>query len=388
MRTWKKKLQQGSIAMVMVLVTLALVTSVVLEVMSFSQVSATVVSNHRDAEKAYQLARAAVRWSFFRLQLDSSLDRIPAIPGTNYGGKKDDLSEFQWAVSIPYPFNFGVPTEEEAVSETFAPEGIDIGGTFTSTLYDESAKININDVLSAGIAGRKQWSAATEIFENLLVSLRFQPYFKNKDHRELLWAIDDWTDSDSQVNHLGGGIEDIEYQDENNSNIGVKNGPFYSVEELRLLKPMKEELFQELKPFITVYPFNAQLPRMSTMLPTPLGKINVNTAPLELIAALFSRAVMPEEQSRLQCAQTVAQYRQNIAFRSKNEFIRVVQESCNVGGSQASAFSSGVKGILSVRSDLFSIEAIGMAGKMEKTIHAVVSRQRANKPQIFFWKVI
>jgi len=377
--------------MVMVLVTLAVITSIVLEIISTSQVSATIVVNHRDGEKAYQLARAAVRWSMFRLQLDTMLDQIPEIPGTNYGGRKDDPSEFQWAVPISYPFAFGAaPTGEEGEAPKVAAETSDIGGTFVSVLEDESARINLNDVGSGGVGMNRQWSGAAEVLENLILSLRFQPYFKNKDHRDLLWAIDDWTDNDSEVNHLGGGIEDAEYQVQERPDLNVKNGPFYSLEEVRQLKPMTDDLFLELKPFITVYPFNAATGRSSSVI-IPSSKINVNTAPLELIAATLSRQLISDERARLACAQAIVKYREGAIFRKKADFIQFAQQNC-VGGQPTQGsprlFSVTVNNILDVRSDVFRIEATGSSGETEKTIRAVVLRPQAGETRILYWKVI
>lgn len=381
----------------MVLATIAMITAIVAEIAYRSQVAATVVVNRRDDAKAYQLARAAFRWSLFRLQLDSSLDKIPEIPNTNYGGKKDDLTEIQWAIPLSYPFALGdlnqkdqeITEEIEAQAKQALNEASDIGGSFLSVITDESAKISLNDVGSGGPSGNIRWSAAAEVLENLLLSHRFKPYMKDKDHRELLWAIDDWTDANSEVNHLGGGIEDAEYIVDNAS-YHIKNGPFYTLSEIRLLKPVSEELFRELKPFVTVYPFNARLPRSSNTYVVPLARININTAPLEVIAALFNRSAMSNLRERLDCAQQFVKARQGIVFRKKKDFYAFLQQSCGASmgqGGTPAIINRSVDNILDVRSDLFSIEATGSAGKIEKTIHAVIWRRNPAKPRILFWKV-
>lgn len=374
--------------MILVLISIAIISAVALDMNYRAQVSAKVVANRRDYLKAYELAKAAFRWSLFRLQLDASLDRIPAIPGTNYGGKKDDLMEIQWTMPMPYPFpNFGILGEKQ---ESPDPED----GSFTTAITDESAKINLNDVGSGGIEGqRRVWSGASEVLENLLLLPRFHAVLGRQDHREVLWAIEDWTDADSVVNRLSGGVEDLEYKMDG-VDYNVKNGPFYTKDELRLLKPMTEELIAELAPFVTVYPFNVNLPYVWTQKPQEAGKINVNTAPLELIAAVVSRSAIPDAKSRLMCAQQFLKSRATVAYRSirgaEPSFLAFLSKAC--GGSIESgaanpAVTPMVERVLSVSSDIFAVEAVGQVGTAEKTIQAVVSRLDPNQPKVQFWKV-
>jgi general secretion pathway protein K len=387
----------SGVALLMVLTALALITAIVVEITYTSQLSATIVTNHRDGQRAYELARAAIRWSVFRLQLDNMLDQIPAVAQTNYGGRKDDLSEVQWAFPLMYPFATaalaGAPEEGSQPSETAkqaspSPATTE-DGSFVTTLADESAKINLNDVGRGGPQGQQQPSGAMEVLENLLLSDRFRIYFKDKDHRTLLWAIEDWIDADSEINHLGGGIEDAEYETENRDH-HVKNAPFYSLMEIRELRPMNDKLYRELLPFVTVYPFDARLPRYSTVPVTPMGKININTAPLEVIAALFNRAAMPDQQPRLQCAQQVVKYRKNVVFRTIPDLMTFLQQMCGAAppGQGEPIISPRVQIILNVRSDTFLAEASGFAGNVGKTIRAVLSRQNPAQPKILHWKVL
>ncbi len=382
---------RGSVALTMVLMIIAIITTLAIEISYRSQVSASLVVNKRDYIKAYELAKASFRWSLMRLSLDTALDQIPAIPGTNYGGKKDDLSEMQWAMPLPYPLPIGGSLLEKS------PEQLseELGGSFISNIYDETAKINLNDVGSGGPETQKTWSGTAEVLENLILSYRFKRFVKDQDHRELLWAIEDWVDDDSKVNHMSGGIEDAQYALDSIPNFHVKNGPFYTVDEVKLLKPMTSDMFEEIKPFITVYPFDAKLPKLSTQPVNPLGTININTAPLELIAALFNRQALPNLKARLECAQLVTQARELQAFRSVGKgdggFIAFLNSQCGGAESQQEGqfpiVSNIVQKILAVRSDYFRIEAQGTVGKITTTIDAVVSRKDSKKPQIMYWRV-
>lgn len=396
----RRKLNRG-IALIFVLGTVAVISVIAIEMAQKTQMAKMMVVQHRDSVKALELAKAAYRWSIFRLQMDLILDQVPAIPGTNYGGKKDDFSEIQWNFPLTYPFPvismLGTP-DSNATDEN-KNGAVDPGedGTFASTITDESARINLNDVGSSTIQSGTRWSGAAAVLVNLLASPRFSSYFdldSNKNILDIPRAIDDWTDSDTQVNYIRGGDETTEYKIDN-GNYKIKNGPMYTVDELKMLAPIKDDLFQELKPFVTVYPFNSKLPRVASQPITPLGKININTAPIELIAALFSQSAISSNRGRLECAQNFAKVRQVTAFRSiktgatEPSLMTFLQTNCGAeAGPNAKSFiDTEVLGILDVRSDVFRIEASGFSGDIEKKIVAVVLRSATDKPKVLYWKV-
>ncbi len=66
----------------------------------------------------------------------------------------------------------------------------------------------------------------------------------------MLHAILDWRDRDDVRRRLG--AEDAAYR-ERGLDYGAKNGPFNSIEELRLVAGMAEDIFQKLAPALTVY---------------------------------------------------------------------------------------------------------------------------------------
>jgi type II secretory pathway component PulK len=389
--------KNSGIALIFVLGTVAIISVIAIEMAQKVQMAKMMVVERRDSVKALELAKAAYRWSLFRLQMDKTLDKVPAIPGTNYGGPKDDFSEIQWNFPLTYPFpvtSILTGTTDDQPQSTPSDPGEN--GTFASTITDESAKLNINDVGSSTIQSGTRWSGAASILVNLLASPRFQLFFSassNKNILDIPRAIDDWTDSDTQVNYLRGGDENTEYKTENIT-FNVKNGKMYTVDEVRMLEPMNYKLFEELKPFITVYPFDAKLPRISASPVVPLGKLNINTAPVELIAAIFSQTAMTSNRARLDCAQLFAKMRAVAAFRSvksggtEPNLMTFLQSNCGGGTPEnvKTFIDSEVLGILDVRSDVFRIEASGFAGDIEKKIEAVVLRS-GDKPKVLYWKV-
>ncbi len=399
----KIRKKNHGIALIFVLGTITVISIIAIEMAQRTQMSKMMVVQRRDSVKAMELAKAAFRWSMFRLQLDQTLDQVPAIPGTNYGGKKDDMSEVQWTFPLSYPFptlsGLGEVQNQESESDTSSLSTTDTSedGTFASTITDESSKINLNDVGSSTIQSGTKWSGAASVLVNLLASPRFSLFFNSKSNENILdipRAIDDWTDYDNQVNYIRGGDENTEYKVDPDL-YDVKNGPLYTLNEFKLLAPVKDKLFQEIKPFVTVYPFNAKLPRVSSQPVTSLGKININTAPLELIAAVFSQTGVPSNRARLECAQNFAKMRATVAFRSitkgqtEPNFWSFLEKACGAPTDPNAANSfieTSVLAILDVRSDVFRIEASGFSGDIEKRIEAVVLRS-TDKPKVLYWKV-
>lgn len=102
-------------------------------------------------------------------------------------------------------------------------------------IQDETGKIDLN-------------SARTEILNGLITSL---PYpFKPGEEVRLLQSILDWRDRDNLVRQYG--AEDGEYAAQGLP-YGTKNGPFNSVDELRLVLGMNNTLYQLMQPALTVY---------------------------------------------------------------------------------------------------------------------------------------
>jgi general secretion pathway protein K len=89
---------------------------------------------------------------------------------------------------------------------------------------------------------------------------------------EIINAMIDWQDGgDFDTETSPGGAEDFYYEAE--SGYDCKDAGFESVEELLLVKGITEEIFSEIKDYITAY---------------SSGRININTAPREVLNAVIN----------------------------------------------------------------------------------------------------
>lgn len=121
------------------------------------------------------------------------------------------------------------------------------GLSLTVILNDENGRFNLNSFYTLSLTDKIK---AVEGFKRLLRKLKLD--------EDISLIISDWIDRDSDEDYPGG---------ERNS----KNKGLYSIEELLQIPGITEEIFQKLKPYVTCYTD---------------GKININSAPLEVLLTM------------------------------------------------------------------------------------------------------
>ncbi|MDD5194414.1 MAG: type II secretion system protein GspK [Candidatus Omnitrophica bacterium] len=122
------------------------------------------------------------------------------------------------------------------------------------SVFDEARKLNIN-------------MASLPVMERLFMIVLG---FDKIEASELAASIVDWRDTDSLLTLPLGSAEDSYYRNFPYS-YEAKDGPFEALEELLLVKGVTREVFEKLNNYITIYGD---------------GKININTAPEEVLNAV------------------------------------------------------------------------------------------------------
>ncbi|MCY7389540.1 MAG: type II secretion system minor pseudopilin GspK [Burkholderiales bacterium] len=132
------------------------------------------------------------------------------------------------------------------------------GALLTGFFRDESSRFNVNNLVTDD---GKQSEPDVAIFKRLLENGGL--------NADLAYALADWIDKDDETS-FPGGAEDLAYlalpQPYRAANQRIVN-----IEELYRVKGFDVETFSKLKPFITALPGRS--------------KININTAPQEVLAA-------------------------------------------------------------------------------------------------------
>lgn len=146
----------------------------------------------------------------------------------------------------------------EAWARALPPLPVEGGGTIEARISDAQARFNLNNLWRNGAPS----GTDIGVFRRLLKALDLEP--------GLTEALLDWIDPDTVARPQG--AEDSDYR-----NVAVPyraaNQALQSVDELRLVKGFSVAAVERLRPFVGALPDA-----------TP---INLNTAPVEVLAALF-----------------------------------------------------------------------------------------------------
>ena len=219
-------------------------------------------------------------------------------------------------------------------------------GSLRVTIEDESARINLNR--TARDLGKAEdsfyFQAAARLFKRSGVTI------------DLLDALADWQDLNDDP--LPGGAETAHYM-KLKQPYKAKNGKLRTVEELLLIRGFDMPSLARIKPFVRVYP-EAEL--------ADSNKININTAPREVLAALADD--MSDDLAR-----------QITDYRITNPFKATGQLS-NVPGLESIA--SRLQLYTSVTSSLYRITSEARVGETVRTVEAVVDLQ-STQP-FLYWR--
>ncbi len=228
--------QQQGVALILALLVVALATTAAVALTSDQQLSLRRGGNLFARDQALQYALGAEAWAQLWLQRDAKDNKI-------------DHEQEAWATDIP-----PLPVE---------------GGVIVAQLFDLQGRFNLNNLLTNN--GQKD-PAQFDRLQNLFAALDIPVTTAD--------AVADWLDTDLNTSGAGGAEDDFYLNQEHAYRSA--NQPMQSPTEFRLLREVKPEIIEKLRP--EEQP--ADDPRlMITALPgfTP---INVNTAPVAVLQSL------------------------------------------------------------------------------------------------------
>lgn len=248
--------------------------------------------------------------------------------------------------------NTGNDTLDELWSRPSPP--IQFGeGAATVTIEDEERRINLNRlVLPNGNAPDEQRLAG---FRRLLEILDIDGTVAD--------AVVDWLDNDDSPRV--GGAESAYY-------LGLpypyrsKNDLFDTVGELRLVRGVTPEVFEKLRPYVTV---------LSS------GKVNLNTAPKEVLMSLSAGADAAEGGTIDEAAADAI-----LAYREEHPFTKP-DEIGNVSPFLQDLYRrTRLRDLVDVRSTVFRVRSTGTYWDTSRTVEAVGIRS-GNAIQWRIWRL-
>lgn len=287
----------------MTIMITALLATVVVEYNYEANFNLDIANNYKDKLKASYLAQSGLTFAKLYLSADDA---------------QDLMGEYLEEIT---PLLHGKP--------------IPLGeGYVTVNLDEEDGKINLNKILVS--------YSVRDAFLNLLDD--------NNIDTAVYASLVDWIDLDDDV--FENGAEDIYYQTLEHP-YPCKNGPLESIEELKLVKGVDEELFNKLKGAVTIY---------------SEGLINVNTASKEVLMSL-------SENMREYDAEQIIERRNENKFEDINEL--------NFLGDRFNEIKNGI----TVGNTSYKIVATGVVNEISYKITNYVST-RGSQVKLLYAKEI
>ncbi len=314
--------RERGVALLVAILVVALLTVTVIPFFYDGRVEQAVASNLYTGLQASYLARSGVALAEGLLRLD--------MEGRDTRGI-DSLNE-PWAGLNNVPIGAG-------------------GGSVSIVVTDEAGKLNVNRLVSSG-GGTGQRTGQVDdrrrsYLQRLLVIRGQDP--------GLVDALIDWLDPDeSEVS--GSGAERSYYQGLDPP-YEPADGPLSTLAELRLVKGWTPEVFAAVAPFLTIYGD---------------GKVNLNTAPPEVLMAMSASDRVKEAEAR-----AIVEWRREKPFRQVTEITQVPGLSL-----PANEFNQADT---TVQSAFFSVVATGGFRGSTAVVRAVLDRS-GGQPRRIYWR--
>jgi general secretion pathway protein K len=317
---------EKGMALLLVLVIVALLSSLLMEFAFSTHVDLRLTETYRDSTRAWYLSKGGIQAGRMILRLD--------------GNAYDHPSEI-WGAGVPaYP-----------VGEN---------GFVSIEIEDMSGKLNLNDLVTTGGPNAPMRLVFTRLFEDL--EQHHPEAFPGRPD-DMVAALIDWIDADDEVDRGPGadgsaeGAESAYYLSLDRP-YPAKNALFDTLDELLLVRDFTPQTLRLLEPFVTVHPRQG-------------SAVNINTAPAEVLIALHDDV----DQSAAE----------RILLAREEQPFTTIEDLRDLLGAESLAYSGLATAGVRVRSDFFRITSrAGVGDGGARTATAVVN---ATGEQVFYLRV-
>ena len=234
------------------------------------------------------------------------------------------------------------------------------GGSVSGKIADQQGLFNINNL------------AATNLVERALQMQWFVALLSGLDlPAALADALQDFVDADDQ-----GPKEDLAYLGKPDP-YRTANQPIQSIDELNRVEGFDEKIIEKLKPFITAIPILTP-PAQGTITPTvPITPINVNTAPKEVLDAVFGNGK----------GEPIITLRDNTPFADIADFETRTNNLLPPVDAKNPAAHPWTSANIAVKSDYFLVAAVSEFGNSKNGLVALVQRGGdASTAPVILWQ--
>lgn len=262
----RRRRQQSGIILIVVLWVLVILSMVTMGLGRRAAIELELTKFSMRQVKLRHVAMAGVQYAIHHIHERSKQE----------GGDKGD-TKYQCGFVLqegrrPQEIFKDVPMPEGSFSIVFNVDG-EGDGTERYGFTDEGSRININQL------GPFEYGIFQNLLEDVGVEAEVAKYIAS--------ALIDWRDENQEVFNVTYGAEQ-DYYSSLERPYPCKDGPFDSIEELLLVRGMTPDIFNRIKPYVTVFSSNMKL------------TLNLNTAPrpcLKALARHYAGAKTNTEQS-------------------------------------------------------------------------------------------
>jgi general secretion pathway protein K len=305
--------RQRGVALLLAMTAIAILTVFSLEFTYQSRVAVR-TSSYVEAEvEAYLHARAAVELAALVIGSVDIVESILSKYASMLGGQRPNISTAAYACEFVNAFC-------EGRMSLMGLDLIDLRGKEAAGLErgscgcksdDEDGRVNLNRV--ANLAEKQAtFDTLYKLLERHEGASRIGEL--DKDMAALALNVMDWADADNVRTDIdpgtrklrqGSGAEGVHYA---RSGYKSKDAPYDTTEEVRLVEGMSDALWCKLRDQVTVY---------------NTAKLNVNTAPIEVIKALVCKNLADPRHEQIACARTNDQAAAFVPVNVAGQYIEV-----------------------------------------------------------------
>jgi general secretion pathway protein K len=379
--TPRRREKQRGVALLMVLIALTILGSMTADLMETNEVYLATAVNARDAKQAEYMAKSGVNLARLTLTFREILGST-ALPFWQYS----DMI-INTITSSDGGFLGDLTGADLTSAEGIGLKGVRDDSDLEVVIVDEESKLNIN-IANTHIRGNGAEKMLLQLGA-LVGSEDFDHLFSEElnlsglsTREDIICEIIDWTDPDPDLCD-GSGSEDGSLYSGLIPSYERKNAPFDSLEELHLVSGITDDFWAA---FVDPYPED---PTKRIMTVWGKGRINVNTAPIEVLYPIVCDLASDDsginacldETTRLSILvmlQFIMTYRTLMPFQNYNAFLKALENPATMFLPDAPGIpmnrqkKRAMRKILTTQSSVFSIYAKGTVGRVSKRIHAVV----------------
>ncbi len=377
MKTFIKN--EKGVALMLVLSSVLILTTIVVEFAFNSHVSYELASSERDRLKAYYLARSGLNLARLELKLEKDLRVRFASLLQNLPGNSVPSDPLCKQVPLSTGLLKGISSGE--ITES-AKSFLNFDGDFDVSCDTEERKVNLNVFRTdPGTSSTSDTLSLYDSQKSLLFSLlsgkEFEAIFKGKpdEIRKVVNAIADWADRDDRINEapgISGGSEEALYMGPD-YHYKPKNGKYTSVAELLLVAGVGDDIYKKLSPQITIYGDH---------------RIHICQASEELVKAFISRFAMtslgiapisPTDNSKWTAI------RKTIHLACNQASPQITSIANAIGGFLGLSDSRGLASQITTTNRFYRIEANGSVNDSKVRLTTVIDAGQAS-PNL--WKTL